>query len=75
MKKFALILLVSVFSAAVLYAEWWDEGKYDWTKAQKLDDGILFGNFKKLFATFIKKGKNLTGALVDFLCRQVVRVL
>ena len=47
MKKFALILLVSVFSAAVLYAEWWDEGKYDWTKAQKLDDGILFGNFKK----------------------------
>ena len=35
----------------------------------------LFGNFEKLFATFIKKGKNFTGALVDLLCRQIMRVL
>jgi len=47
MKKFTALFLTFVFSITLLRAEWWDEGKYDWSKAQKLDDGIVFGNFKK----------------------------
>jgi hypothetical protein len=45
MKKSAFLFFVCV--TFILNAEWWDEGKYDWNKAQKLDDGIVFGNFKK----------------------------
>ena len=46
MRKCFLIICFSVF-ALILHAQWWDDGVFDWSNAEKLVDGIEYAHLQK----------------------------